>query len=152
MKNEAITVNVPPLLYLDLAAHLRKSGDSRTPGDLVAVALKNWLNSRVQKERLGYQWRNVFLPDGTELRMRYQGVYYYASIRRDQLVYCGDVVSPRAWALMVTGTVRNAWRDVWIRRSYHEMWTQAATWRTKKSTRSTSLDADRRHRRRRSSD
>ena len=71
MKNEAITVEVPPLLYLDLGACLRQTGDTRTPGDRVATALKAWLNPRMQRERIGYQWKNLFLPDGTELRMRY---------------------------------------------------------------------------------
>ncbi|HEU4851608.1 MAG TPA: hypothetical protein VFT37_05580 [Telluria sp.] len=42
MKNEAITVEVPPLLYLDLGAYLRQTGDTRTPGYLVAAALKAW--------------------------------------------------------------------------------------------------------------
>lgn len=152
MKNEAITVEVPPLLYLDLGAYLRQTGDTRTPGDLVAAALKAWLNPRMQRERIGYQWKNLFLPDGTELRMRYRGVFYYASIKRDQLVYAGEAVSPRGWALMVTGTVRNPWRDIWIRRTYHELWTQAGTWRVAPGTTQANPAADRRQRTRRCSD
>ena len=152
MKNEAITVGVPTLLYLDIGAYLRRSGDTRTPGDLVAAALKCWLDSKVQKEKLGYQWKNVFLPDGTELRMRYHGVYYYASVKRDQLLYGGETVSPRGWALMVTGSVRNPWRDIWIRRNYHEVWTLAGMWRATGMPRPPLPGADRRTARRRYSD
>jgi hypothetical protein len=152
MKNETVTVEVPTLLYLDLGAYLRRSGDTRTPGDLVAAALKNWLNYKAQKETLGYQWKDVFLPDGTELRMRYRGAYHYASVKRDQLIYCGDVVSPCGFTLMVAGTVRNPWRDLWIRRNYHELWTRAGTWRAKGHAGPRLTGAERRQKTRRCSD
>jgi hypothetical protein len=129
MREEALSVQVPTGLYVDVAAHLRKSGDQRTPDDVVALALKNWLRSSPRRKGAGYQWKELFLPDGTELRMRYRGIFYYAAVQGDQLMYCSDPVSPRGFVLMVTGTVRNPWRDLWIRRSASEVWTRADTWR-----------------------
>jgi hypothetical protein len=41
--------------------------------------------------------------------MRYRRVWYYAAVEGDQLVYAGEPVSPREWALLVSGTVRNPW-------------------------------------------
>jgi hypothetical protein len=53
---------------------------------------------------------------------------------------------------MVTGTVRNAWRDIWIRRSVNECWTHAALWRTASKVRPVLPYADRRQRQRRTTD
>ena len=80
MREEALSVQVPTGLYVDVVTVLRKNGDQRTPADVVALALKNWLRSRPGKTGAGYQWKTVHLPDGTELRMRYRGVYYYAAV------------------------------------------------------------------------
>jgi hypothetical protein len=66
--------------------------------------------------------------------MRYRGLYYYAEIEGDALVYAGEVVSPRDWTLMLTGTVRNAWRDIWIKRGVHERWTRACVRRAEKAS------------------
>ena len=130
MRNEALAVEVPTGLYMDVVAQLRKLGDLRSPGDVVAIALKNWLRTGRPATGAGYQWKAIYLPDGTELRMRYRGIYYYAAVKGDQIMYCGEAVTPRGWVLMVTGTVRNPWRDIWIRRSVSEVWTQADGWRT----------------------
>lgn len=152
MTNEAIAVEVPLGVYLELAFRLRNSGDTREPNDVVVFALKAWLGNRQGKSNGGYQWKELFLPDGTELRMRYRGTYYYANIDGDQLKYAGETVSPRDWALLVTGTVRNPWRDIWIRRGINECWTRAAMWRTG-STHSPMLpNTDRRRRTRRMAD
>ena len=129
MENEALSVNVPIGLYLDVVNQLRKCGDGRTPEAVVALALRNWLRMGPAKTGGGYQWKGVFLPDGTELRIRYRGSYYYASVKGDQLLYCSEPVTPRGWVLMVTGTVRNPWRDIWIRRTISEVWTRADNWR-----------------------
>jgi hypothetical protein len=133
MKSEAISVEVLSRVYLELAQQLKQCGDRRQPAEVVNLAIKAWLASNgPDADRHGYQWKELFLPNGTELRLRYQGDYYYASISDDELLYADEAVSPRGWALMVTGTVRNAWRDMWIRRSVHEPWTRACDLRPKR--------------------
>lgn len=72
-QNEAIAVEVPHQVYLDLAFQLRNSDDTRGPGEVVVAALKAWLAHRQGKSTGGFQWRELFLPDGTELRIRYRG-------------------------------------------------------------------------------
>lgn len=129
MNNEGIGVQVPLKVYLELAFRLRTAGDTRGPDEVVAFILKSWLGSEPGVTNAGYQWKELFLPDGTELRMRYRGVYYYARIDSDKISYAGETVTPRGWALMVTGTVRNPWRDIWLRRGIHECWTRASMWR-----------------------
>ena len=152
MSNEAISVEVPLGVYLELSYKLRNQGDTRQPNDVVTSALKAWLGSRNSQISGGYQWKELFLPDGTELRMRYRGIFYYARIDGDQLRYEGETVSPRSWALMVTGTVRNPWRDIWIRRGINECWTRASMWRTASTYSPLIPSADRRLRGRRITD
>jgi hypothetical protein len=152
MTSAGLSVQVPTRLYLDLAYQLRRSGDTRHPDEVVILALKTWLDTGKTRSGLGYQWKELFLPDGTELRMRYRGIYYYAKILGDKLNYAGESVSPRDWGLMVTGTVRNAWRDVWIRRGVNEGWTRAAMWRTASAYAQDVPGADRRRRARRATD
>lgn len=145
MKNEAVSVQVPTKVYLDLAFHLRKSGDQRNPDQVVAVAIRTWLSSCTGKTAgLGYQWKDLFLPDGTDLRMRYRGAWHYAAIKGDQLIYADESVSPRDWGLMVTGTVRNAWRDVWIRRSINDSWNRACALRSTQAGSAPAPDGERR--------
>jgi hypothetical protein len=127
---KAIPIQVSSQVCLDVLEHLRKTSDLRPLEHVAALALRSWL---AQHQHLstarGYQWKALFLPEGTELRMRYRGVYFYAKVEGDELVYEDFPVTPHGWARDVTGTVRNAWRDIWIRRSINDCWTQAQTWR-----------------------
>ncbi|UTY57819.1 hypothetical protein [Massilia sp. erpn] len=131
MQNEAMVVEVKPDLYIELALQLHKTGDGNRLNEVVSEALRDWLVARNggRQSPRGYQWKDVYLPDGTELRLRYQGEYYYAEVRGDRLMYAGATTSPRAWALQVTGSVRNAWRDISIRRGARGTWVRAALWR-----------------------
>ena len=117
------------------------------------MAIKAWLAANgPDADRRGYQWKQLFLPNGTELRLRYRGEYYYANIADDELLYADESLSPRAWALMVTGTVRNAWRDIWLRRSVQEPWMRASDWRPQGGGAKYCTYIDRRHCARRSDD
>jgi hypothetical protein len=153
MSNETIPVQVPTKVYLDLAYQLRRSGDMRGPDEIIALAIRSWMAGRTgTASRRGYQWQELFLPEGTELKMRYRGIWYYAAVEKDQLVYAGETVSPREWCLLVTGTVRNAWRDIWIRRSANECWTRALMWRSNHERHPHAPGTDRRRQPRRSTD
>lgn len=154
MENEALSVKVPAKVYLDLVFQLRKNGDLRAPDEVVALAIRHWLSSRCGRPwGLGYQWRDLFLPDGTDLRMRYRGAWHYAKVQGDQLLYVGEpVLSPREWALLVTGTVRNPWRDVWIRKSVSDAWSRAADCRAAPVDPDPQLTGERRRQSRRSTD
>jgi len=71
----------------------------------------------------GYQWQNVFLPNGTRLRMTYKGVEKVAQIRHQQIIYDGHPCSPSEFVRMAAGnTNRNAWRDIWIKRASDKEW------------------------------
>ncbi|MER8885837.1 hypothetical protein NKJ73_07070 [Mesorhizobium sp. M0074] len=65
----------------------------------------------------GHQWSFVFLPNGTELRMKYLGKTHYATIKSENVVSDATTFSSVSqWVRNVArGTSRNAWHDVWIR-------------------------------------
>lgn len=86
------------------------------------------------------------------MRLRYQRIWYYATIEGDQLRYEAESVSPRDWALLVTGSVRNPWRDIWIRRTVCEGWTRAARLRAPPAGLATAPGGDRRVHARRQAD
>ena len=51
------------------------------------LAIKAWLAANgADADRHGYQWKDLFLLNGTELRLRYQGHYYNARISDDELL------------------------------------------------------------------
>lgn len=64
----------------------------------------------------GYQWQNLFLPNGTQIRMTYGGEDSYAEIRHGRLHYGDESMSPSQFAGKVAQyTTRNAWRDLYIK-------------------------------------
>lgn len=62
----------------------------------------------------GYQWKCLFLPDSTELRMSRGTEFFYARVVGDAIVYQGRRVSPRQLTMAIAGDGRNAWRDIWL--------------------------------------
>jgi hypothetical protein len=64
----------------------------------------------------GYQWQNVYLPNGTQIRMTYRGEATYGEIRKEKLFSGKDSLSPSEFARRVaSNTSRNAWRDIYIK-------------------------------------
>ena len=101
---------------------LAATGDRRNLEAIVDEALQLWLQktacddpAAAQAGARGYQWKSLFLAEGTLLRFDYRGRTYHADVRGDRIVFEGRPYSPRQLLLHVTGTVRNAWRDLWIR-------------------------------------
>jgi len=79
----------------------------------------------------GYQWKDVFLPDGTTLRNVYRRTSYLAHIDGRELHFKGRSVSPAQFVNEVGGSYRNAWKTVWIRFPNENEWKLAMTLRNK---------------------
>lgn len=78
----------------------------------------------------GYQWQILFLPNGTNLFIRYKGKKYSADIRHGSLTYNDRPYSPSEWArLVANNTSRNAWNDIWVLRPGSDSWELAAALR-----------------------
>ncbi|OWR05741.1 hypothetical protein CDO81_04640 [Roseateles puraquae] len=122
---------MPTELFLGLAAFLKSQGDSRDPVVAVSDAVDYWMDNASWKPELlrpaptsnsGYQWKSLFLPDGTEVRMQYKGDWHYAKVEGDKLMYEGEPITPGRLANTITQTSRNAWRDLWIKRPADAEW------------------------------
>ncbi len=76
-----------------------------------------------------YQWGDLFLWNGTQIRMKYKGKNYYASVQDEEIIlegFEGEAFSPSQLASKVGGgTSRNAWRDLWIRERGSKEWVLA---------------------------
>lgn len=118
--------------FLELANFLRSNNDPRDPVDVVCIAIDYWLDNASWKPELlsesdtrGYQWKSLFLPNGTQIRMQYKGTYFYAKVEGDEVMFHGKPSSPGSLANMIAGGSRNAWRDLWIKRPDDKEWTLA---------------------------
>lgn len=114
---------------LALGAHLRDNASALSLTDAVALAIRAWLADNAGADASfepaqsadddsasrGYQWKELFLPEGTELRMRCGDAVHHARVTGDAIVYRGRRVSPRQLTLAIAGDGRNAWRDLSLR-------------------------------------
>lgn len=73
----------------------------------------------------GYQWKQVFLPEGTELRASFGRQPYYAVVRNSEIKYGQFSLSPSAFANLQGSGNRNAWKVVWLRFPGFKDWVRA---------------------------
>src|SRR3954470_19239789 len=100
--NEHTAVEISATTYCELLGMLRMTGNTSTPQEIVELAVKVWIaaTSRTAERQpcasiRGYQWKSLFLPEGTALRMQYRGEYHYAEVRGDAIIHDGMKMSPR---------------------------------------------------------
>lgn len=131
--NPAQTRLLPPATVLLLEEFLRKSGNALSVTEALVAAVNLWIE-RQQTAALptrGYQWKMLFLPEGTRVRMQYDETWHSAEVMGDDLMYQGRPVSPHQLTQQVAGDGRNAWRDLWIRFPGEKNWACAAQLRAR---------------------
>ncbi|MFD2366230.1 hypothetical protein [Pseudoduganella sp. GCM10020061] len=77
----------------------------------------------------GFQWKDVFLPDGTRLKTRVRRRTYYAAVQGDRIQCEGKEMSPHVFANAFGVEGRNAWRHVWVHLPYDTSWKIASSLR-----------------------
>lgn len=130
--NDRWVVQLPPQTYLALAEYLQESGSGADAGEVAATAIDQWLaQTRIRAETAragvarGYQWKSLFLPAGTRLRMSFAGKSHYAHVEGDEIIFDGESLSPAQIANRIAGGTRNAWRDLWIQFPGERTWKPA---------------------------
>jgi hypothetical protein len=73
----------------------------------------------------GYQWKQVFLPEGTVLRASFGRQPYYAAVEGCEIKYGEFSLSPSAFANLQGSGNRNAWKAVWLRFPGFKDWVRA---------------------------
>ncbi|UMR28634.1 hypothetical protein MJ904_15960 [Massilia sp. MB5] len=81
-------VYLPITDLLTLEFHLMDTRPDMKPDAFVAQLVKRWLAAETERLALrkngtamqGFQWKNVFLPDGTSLRTSYSNIVEFAKV------------------------------------------------------------------------
>jgi hypothetical protein len=123
-----VSVNVAPSTLLALMDRLRETGAPVDPAEAVDAAIRHWLATSpgaASVKPRGYQWKTLFLPEGTWLRMAYRNDHEYAIVEGDHIMYKGRAVSPNQFASGYADSVRNAWQDISIRMPGEKNWKRA---------------------------
>ena len=126
-------VNLLLAEFLELEFYLIDHRPGVKPEAFVAELVKRWL--AVENERLalrrdgpalrGFQWKNLFLPDGTHLRTAYGEEVDFARVCGDRIRSDdGAAVTPSQFANR-RAKGRNAWRFIWLRFPGNERWVRA---------------------------
>ena len=122
-----ISIPIETEQFIRLVEFLRSRKSMADPVKIIANAVDYWMDNAAWKEKelipnrvmqhRGFQWKSLLLPPGTQVRMKYKGVVYHASIEGDDFVYKSKKVTPSDFANSIAeNTARNAWRDLWIKR------------------------------------
>lgn len=144
--------NVPASIetYQALGNFMYEHGIEREMFELVDTAITEWMaayqrtRDAKRASRIdGYQWKGLFLPNGTELRTVYRRKSYLAHVEGSEVIYEGHRVSPGQFVNEVAGCNRNAWRVLWLRFPHDDEWKAAVTLRNKNSGFETERDQKR---------
>lgn len=128
-----VALPVEPHTMLAILQFIEQSGTTLAPGDVAARAIHDWLERhREEPERpshpvvRGYQWKCLFLPEGTRLRVWCRSEHGYAEVVGDRLMYNGRSVSPNQFVAACSDTVRNAWVEINVLMPGEKSWKLAS--------------------------
>ncbi|QJD91620.1 hypothetical protein HH213_16925 [Duganella dendranthematis] len=118
-----VSLQIDTDTLLRLISQLKLRGGTQDLSEVVTSAIELWLREQSKLAAgndpasvRGYQWKTLFLPDGTELRSWSYGEYNYARVVGDEIIHKGRSVSPNQFAQAFARSFRNAWMDLYIKR------------------------------------
>ena len=96
--------------------------DTLSMEPFVCEALRNYMKpapaaqpQATTPSETGYQWKEVFLAEGTRLRASFDHKQYFAVVSGAEIKYGEYAISPSCFANLYGSGNRNAWRSVWLR-------------------------------------
>lgn len=127
------SIPLPPACMQALEDYLRQSRNPLSPAEALDRAVRQWIaqDRAAATPVRGYQWKTLFLPETSHLRMSYLGESYYAKVVGEEIIFRGHAVSPRAMTIEIASDGRNAWRDLWVRLPAEKNWANAARLRSR---------------------
>lgn len=121
MSEELFVLPVPFATYVELRQFLPKHGIAQDLHEVVDRAIKDWMAALEASSEAatsctlkGFQWKSLFLPDGTKLRAVCDGEHHVAHVVGGKVVYEGRIYSPPQFVNHVHGSTRNAWKSIWL--------------------------------------
>jgi hypothetical protein len=80
---------------------------------------------RAAADDTGYQWKQLFLAQGTRLRASFGGTAYFAVVDGAEIKHADRAISPSGFANLHGSGNRNAWKAIWLRFPGSEQWVLA---------------------------
>ncbi len=117
--NRKMDIPVSSEIWHQLLKASIDTGYAKEDWEIAAEAIDEWVR-RHKPDQIsmplvhGYQWKSVFLPDGTLLRTVFGGKNYHCLVEGDRILHDGKAVSPSGFVNAVGGIRRNAWKCTWI--------------------------------------
>jgi len=114
------SLSIPPSTLRDLLNFAAASGTPDAAAEIADQAIREWLarageQKATQQPARGYQWKQLFLPEGTQLRVwSREGGSRYAEVLGDKIVHAGLPITPNRFVRMQEGIPRNAWTEIWL--------------------------------------
>jgi hypothetical protein len=130
LRTITIDIPVPLAQFRALCQHKEKTGSRQEIHEMAEEAVREWLAAQAQRASAahqsaamkGYQWKDVFLPDGTVLRTVLEGRNVHATVEGDTVIFNGRTVSPSRFVNSAGKTVRNAWTAIWLLFPHQSIW------------------------------
>jgi hypothetical protein len=107
---------------LEALAARKGSDPGRTAAEVLLAALGSPAQPGLASSAGGYRWKDLTLPEGTELSFKHRGVTYVATVTAGRILHNGRDVSPSQFINAVAGPGRNAWLGLWVRRPDDPAW------------------------------
>ncbi|MES2130585.1 MAG: hypothetical protein V4463_25210 [Pseudomonadota bacterium] len=130
-----IPVTIPTALYLAVQAH-RRTYSNLTMQEVFIQALEDWMahtraaaHAVTDASRNGYQWKCLFLPDGSHLRARSGKSGLCAEVKGNRIIFQGLPMSPHQFTRAECGPGRNAWSTLMVRLAGQDRWHTACSLR-----------------------
>ncbi len=114
------------------------TGFEKEEWEIAEMAIEEWVrrhdpDALAAPAASGYQWKGLFLPDGTVLRTVFGGKNSHSVVEGDRILFDGKPVSPSGFVNAVGGIRRNAWLCTWILFPDTKQWALADSLRTRRS-------------------
>lgn len=144
--NHRMDIPVSLEIWKQLVGASTDTGFAKEDWEIAEEAINEWMR-RHNPDSIsmplvhGYQWKSVFLPDGTLLRTVFGGKNHHCLVEGDRILYNGQAISPSGFVNAVGGIRRNAWQCTWILFPDSKEWKLAGTLRSRERPRRTRKSA-----------
>jgi len=127
-------VYLPIADALSLKFYLRDNRPGVAPETFVIELVQRWLAIIEERQAMhrdgpamrGFQWKSLFLPEGTNLRTSYHHTNEFAKVIGDHILSDdGESLTPSQFANR-HAQGRNAWRFIWLRFPGETRWVRAS--------------------------
>jgi hypothetical protein len=94
-----IPMSLPRDVFVALCEHSGEGFYGLETKKILCDLIQNWIKGtklpgQAKVSMRGYQWKRLFLPEGTKLRVSYRGVTRYAQVEGELIIHDGVAVSP----------------------------------------------------------